>query len=199
MSNPAIIAAGGNPVFLDEVGVHLAERYERHYRIECPGSAAAAADLFQQFADDGVDVALVLTAQSALGTADAELLDLARRLHPQAKRALVVSPYAWLEPGGGADIRATMSLGRIDHFVVAPGPAPDEVFHEAISSFLLEWARERLLVPHTVNLVGEDWSGAPTSCVRCSRPARCRTASAWPIPISGRELLALAGPTPGCR
>ena len=89
---------------------------------------------------------------------------------------------------------AAMALGRIDHFVVEPGPAPDEVFHESISSFLLEWARERLLVPHTVNLVGEEWSGRAYELravfEACAVPHRFSLADSE----RGRELIAQAGP-----
>ena len=52
-----------------------------------------------------------------------------------------------------------MALGRIDYYVPSPAGSPDEVFHEAVSSFLLEWARDRSLVPQTVHIVGETWSG----------------------------------------
>ena len=52
-----------------------------------------------------------------------------------------------------------MALGRIDYYVTQPAGSADEVFHQAISSFLLEWATERRSVPHTVHIVGESWSG----------------------------------------
>ena len=52
-----------------------------------------------------------------------------------------------------------MALGQIDYYVPRPAGSPDEVFHQAISSFLLEWATERRMVPHTVHIVGESWSG----------------------------------------
>ena len=52
-----------------------------------------------------------------------------------------------------------MALGRIDYYVARPAGSLDEVFHEAVSSFLLEWATERRIVPQTVHIVGEAWSG----------------------------------------
>src|SRR6185503_14367199 len=75
-----------------------------------------------------------------------------------AKRALLVSLNAWLDRERAEAIRRAMALGRADHFVPEPGPPPDEVFHEAIASFLLEWAREQRLVPNTVQIVGDQWS-----------------------------------------
>jgi len=45
--------------------------------------------------------------------------------------------------------------GGADYYVARPAGSPDEVFHEAVSSFLLEWATERRIVPHTVHIVGD--------------------------------------------
>jgi len=87
-----------------------------------------------------------------------------------------------------------MALGRIDHYVLRPVASPDEVFHEAVSDFLLEWARERRLVPQTVHIVGQEWSGRAYELrevfTRCAVPhAFCLAES-----DEGRELLRKAGP-----
>ena len=66
---------------------------------------------------------------------------------------------AWADPPTAEAILDSMALGRIDYYVPRPAASPDEVFHQAISSFLLEWATERRMVPHTVHIVGEAWSG----------------------------------------
>jgi thioredoxin reductase (NADPH) len=52
-----------------------------------------------------------------------------------------------------------MALGRIDYYVLRPAASPDEVFHQAISSFLLEWTKARRVAPHTIRVVGDAWSG----------------------------------------
>ena len=100
----------------------------------------------------------MLAGHSLSGTTG-ELLEHVRRLHPHAKRALLVSANAWTDEPTAEVIRASMALGRADHYVLRPAASPDEVFHEAVSDFLLEWARERRLVPQTVHIVGETWSG----------------------------------------
>ncbi len=87
-----------------------------------------------------------------------------------------------------------MALGRIDYYVPRPAGSLDEVFHEAVSSFLLEWARDRRVVPQTVHIVGETWSGRAYELrevfEQCAAPhAFCLAASE-----KGRELLARAGP-----
>jgi thioredoxin reductase (NADPH) len=106
---------------------------------------------------------------------------------------MLVSTSAWTDPGTAEAIRASMARGRVDHFLLEPGPPPDEVFHEAVQSFLLEWARERRLVPQTVHIVGEEWSGRAgelrSVLEECAAPhAFCLADS-----DKGRELLARAG------
>jgi thioredoxin reductase (NADPH) len=52
-----------------------------------------------------------------------------------------------------------MAHGRIDYYVLRPSTTPDEVFHQAVSSFLLEWSHSQRTAPHTIHVVGESWSG----------------------------------------
>src|SRR5262249_25180878 len=72
--------------------------------------------------------------------------------------------------------------------------SPDEVFHEAVSDFLLEWARERLLVPQTVHIVGESWAGRAYELRDVF--ARCAVPHGFCLADSdeGREFVAKAGP-----
>jgi thioredoxin reductase (NADPH) len=86
-----------------------------------------------------------------------------------------------------------MAMGRIDHYVLSPTGSPDEVFHEAVSSFLLEWARDRRSVPQTVHIVGDEWSGRAyelrTVFEQCAVPHAFWLADS----DKGRELVAKAG------
>ena len=195
MALPVIIATGG-----DDAGAfahlqsHLAERYASHYRIETVRSPADAADLLDRLAADRSDVALVLAGPAALDGPDGGLFDHARRDHPQATRALLISPNVWTDPVEAATIRGAMGFGRVDHFLLEPGPPPDEVFHEGVASFLLEWARERRLVPRTVHIVGQEWAGRAYELravfENCAVPHRFSLADSE----QGREILARAGP-----
>ena len=86
-----------------------------------------------------------------------------------------------------------MALGRVDSYVEKPPATPDEVFHEAVSSFLLDWARDQRLVPQTIHIVGEEWSGRAYELrevfTQCSAPHSFCLADS----DEGRELLARAG------
>lgn len=159
MTSAAVVAVSRDAVVLDAVRRQLTERYAHDYRIECLGDPDDALALLETLADDGVDLALLLAAQSTVEATGTALLDAAHRLHPQAKRAMLVPAKAWTDARTAEAIRALTALGRVDHFLLEPGPSPDEVFHESVQSFLLEWARERRLVPQTVHVVGEEWSG----------------------------------------
>jgi len=144
---------------LTDVEMQLSQRYGRDYRVEGLGDPAEALELLTALAEEDTEVALVLVGESSADACDGKLFDHVRRLHPHAKRALLVSANAWMDDETANAIRASMALGRIDHYIFRPAASPDEVFHEAVSDFLLEWARERRLVPQTVHIVGEEWSG----------------------------------------
>ncbi|MFN8185623.1 MAG: FAD-dependent oxidoreductase [Gaiellales bacterium] len=193
MAPPVMLAVDDDPEALAAVERQLIERYGGHYRVEAVRDPAEAQRVLERLGAEGADVALVLAGQSATDD-DGALLDRARRLHPQAKRAALVSPAAWADPATAATLRDELALGRVDHFVLVPGTAPDEVFHEAISTFLLEWARERRLVPQTVQVVGEEWSGRAYELraifETCSVPHSFYLADS----DKGRELIAQAGP-----
>ncbi|HSD02972.1 MAG TPA: FAD-dependent oxidoreductase [Gaiellales bacterium] len=194
MPPPVIVAVDEHADVLDRVEAQLVERYASRYRIECVRGGGEGARLLERLAAEAADVALVLAGRPAAWTTDEPVIDVARRLHPLAKRALLVSPSAWADPERAEAIRRAMALGRADHFVPEPGPPPDEVFHEAIGSFLLEWAREQRLVPHTVHVVGADWSGRASELRAVFE--KCAVPHAFCLADSdkGRELLAQAGP-----
>jgi thioredoxin reductase (NADPH) len=194
MALPVIVAVDEDPDVLEHVRAQLAERYATRYRIECVQGGGEGARLLERLADEDADVALVLAGRPAQWTTDEPVVDVARRLHPLAKRALLVSPNAWADAERAEAIRRAMAIGRADHFVPEPGPPPDEVFHEAIASFLLEWAREQRLVPHTVHIVGAEWSGRAYELRAVFE--KCAVPHAFCLADSdkGRKLLSQAGP-----
>lgn len=190
---PALVAVDEDPRVLEAVEAQLAGRYAADYRIECLRDPAEALQTLAVLRDSSVEVALVLVGQSVEASARDTLLDRVRQLHPHAKRVLVVAPSAWTDAAAARTIRAAIALGQVDHFVHNPAAGLDEVFHEAVSDFLLEWARERLLVPQTVHIVGETWAGRAYELrdvfARCSVPhSFCLADSA-----EGREFVEQAG------
>jgi thioredoxin reductase (NADPH) len=189
MALPVILAVDDDPSALGEVETQLDRRYGREYRVVGESDPDAALGTLTELRDAGEEVALVLA-----GTTGDELLEQARGLHPHAKRALLVAANAWVdEPTAGA-IRAAMALGHADYFVLRPATSRDEVFHEAVSDFLLEWSLERRTVPQTVHIVGEEWSGRAFELREVF--ARCAVPHAFCLADSeeGRRFVADAGP-----
>jgi thioredoxin reductase (NADPH) len=194
MDHPVLIAVDEDPDLLQEVETQLVHRYGRDYRVEALRDPDEALRTLTQLRDAGVAVALVLGGQSSSGATGEELFDHVRQLHPFAKRALLVAANTWTDEATAKAIRASMALGRIDYYVLRPAASPDEVFHEAVSDFLLEWARERRLVPQTVHIVGETWSGRAYELREVF--ANCSVPHAFCLADSdeGRRFVAGAGP-----
>lgn len=194
MALPVVLAVDEDQETLGILERQLIHRYSYDYRVECLVESGKALQRLTELADRGEDVALVLAANTDSVTASGGLLGRVRELHPHAKCALLVPSDVWTDTSSGNEIRALVALGRVHYYVVRPAGARDEVFHEAIASFFLEWATERRTVPHTIHIVGESWSGRAyelrETFERCAAPhAFCLADS-----DEGRELLAKAGP-----
>jgi thioredoxin reductase (NADPH) len=193
MVAPVLLAVDDDPAAAGDVERELRDRYARNYRVVCTRSPHEALTILTRLADAGEDVALVLAAQWLAGRTGSELLERVRQLHPHAKRGLLVPWGAWGHRPTAEAILDSMALGRIDYYVLRPAASPDELFHQSITSFLLEWTKARHIAPHTIHVVGQSWSGRAYELrdvlQRCVIPhAFCLAASS-----RGRELLAKAG------
>jgi thioredoxin reductase (NADPH) len=191
MPLPVLIAVDDDPDALREVETQLVQRYSHDYRIEPVADAGDAPRRLTELAETGEEVAAFF-ASASLSAADG-LFDLARRLHPHAKRVLLMSWGAWADERSIEALRASMGVGRIDYYLLRPAGSPDEVFHAAVSGFLLEWARDRRLIPQAVHIVGEEWSGRAYELREVF--ARCAAPHTFCLADSerGRELVARAG------
>ena len=142
-----------------DVERELRDRYARHYRVMCMLSPREVLVRLEELAAEGEQVALILAGQGLSGMPGSELLDQVRHLHPYAKRGLLLAWDSLGDRATGEAIFESIAHGWIDHYVVRPSEPSDEVFHQAISSLLLEWAEARRASPHTIHVVGESWSG----------------------------------------
>jgi thioredoxin reductase (NADPH) len=156
---PVLLAVEDDGLALGDIERELRDRYASSYRVLCTGSPEEALDELTSLAESGDEVALVLAAQWLPGTTGSELLERVGQLHPHAKRALLVPWRAWGDVPTAQAIFESMALGRIDYFVLKPASAPDEVFHQSVTTFLLDWSKARRFTPYTTRIVGESWSG----------------------------------------
>ena len=159
MSGPALIAVDDDAGALRDVERELRDRYARHYRIMCMRSSREALGCLKELAAARQEVALILAGPWLREMTGGELLDEARHLHPHAKRGLLIAWGGWGDRATGEAIFDSIAHGRIDHYVLRPSASPDELFHQAISSLLLEWAEAQRASPYTIHVVGESWSG----------------------------------------
>jgi thioredoxin reductase (NADPH) len=159
LSVPALVAVDEDARALREVERELVDRYSRSYRIVCVSSAEQAMVELELLADAGEDVALVLAAQWLSRTTGRELLANVRVLHPHAQRGLLIEWRSWGDGRTGEAILQAMADRQIDYYVIRPSRSPDELFHQSVSTFLLEWANARRVSPHTVRIIAEAWTG----------------------------------------
>ncbi len=156
---PVILAIDSDAEALGKVDATLRSRYAHDYRVECLRSPRDALARLEQLGAAHEAVALVLAGETLDGMTGSNLLETARRLHPHARRGLMIGWGDWGIPATGNAIYDSISNGRIDHYVVRPSEPPDELFHHEVSGWLLEWAESQRVSPYTVNIVGETWSG----------------------------------------
>jgi thioredoxin reductase (NADPH) len=190
MTGPVLLAVDDDAEARNAVEEELRERYSRDYTIMCEPSCAAALETLQRLRSDDVPVALVLAGQWLSGMTGGELLGRVHELHPHAKRGLLIEWGGWGDRPTGDAIHDAMAHGRIDYYVLRPSTRPDEVFHQAVSGFLLEWSHSQKIAPHTIHVVGRSWSGRAyeirDALERCAIPhAFCLADS-----DKGREVLA---------
>ena len=193
MGQPVLLAIDGDESLLGDIERELHDRYARHYQVVCVRSPAEARAHLADFAASGVEVALVLAGRSSAEVPASELLAEVRQVHPRAKRALLVAFGDWGQKAVGDEIFEGMADGRFDHYVLRPAESPDELFHQTISSMLLEWwdANRGPRRTRCTSWASRGRAG-PTSCVRRSSSARSCTTSASPTRTKGRALVAAA-------
>ena len=190
MALPVLLAVDDDPDALGAVETELLERYSRDYTVLCERSCDAALRTLERLRAEEQPVALVLSGQWLSGMTGGELLGRVHQLHPHAKRGLLIEWGGWGDRPTGEAIHDAMAHGRIDYYVLRPEGSPDEVFHQAVSGFLLEWSHSQKVAPHTIHVVGRSWSGRAyeirDALERCAIPhAFCLADS-----DRGREVLA---------
>ena len=133
-----LVVADDDPADRGRVEDELRRRYSADYVVRgC--STSDMEDVLEQARQDGDEVAVVLAA----GEAGAELLAGVRRLHPAARRGLLISWLGWTEGSLADTVLRAMARGWIDLYVIRPTREADEVFHRTIAELLQEAARLR--------------------------------------------------------
>ena len=140
-------------------------------------------------AEAGEDVAIVLAGQWLDGMTGSDLLDETRRLHPHAKRTLLIHWGQWGDPATGEAIfdaiaqRPHRSLRDPPHATARRAVPPRD------PGMLLEWAESQRQSPHTIHVIGQSWEGRAYELRQVL--GRCAMPHAFSLADSptGRELV----------
>jgi thioredoxin reductase (NADPH) len=154
MPDPVLLLID-DPRTHDRVEEELRKRYGADYQVVSAASVDEALSLLDRLHDEQRQISLVLADQWLPGVAGTELLARIRRLHPTAKRVLLV---AWGDRSSSEPILQATALGHIDAYAAKPLTTPDERFHRVITGLLDEWARSHLPGFEAVRVIGEEWA-----------------------------------------
>jgi thioredoxin reductase (NADPH) len=193
VSAPVLFVIDEDQSSLSEVERELVDRYARSYRVVCVSSAKDAMVELEALAAAGEDVALVLAAHSFGETTGIEVLGKVRDLHAHAQRGLMIEWGSWGDGRTAEVIFQAMARRQIEYYVIRPSQSPDELFHQSVSTFLLEWAHARRVSPHTVRIIGDSWTGRAQELKEVL--GRCAVPHAFLLADSpdGRALVAESG------
>jgi len=156
-ARPLIVAVDEHPDVLRALEREL-RRYKADYGVRVLSGGPDAMMELTRLARAGRGVALVLWGDCGYDIESTDALEHVRRLHPTAKRVLLVPWGAWADHSLSGVIRRSMARGRIDYYVLKPVRAPDELFHERVSNFLYEWNRALEGGSYAIRVTGESRS-----------------------------------------
>jgi thioredoxin reductase (NADPH) len=190
---PVLFAVDEDERALRDLERELVDRYSGSYRVVCVSSATEAMAELRGLEAAGEDVALVLAAQSLEGMTGSELLGRVRDLHAHAQRGLLIEWGSWGDGTTAEEIFQAVARRQMEYYVIRPSQSPDELFHQSVSTFLLEWANARRVSPHTVRVIGESWTGRAQELKEVL--GRCAVPHAFLLADSpdGRALVAESG------
>ena len=104
-------------------------------------------------------VAVVLVDETISDDGRSRIFAMARSLHPNARRALLVAWGAWAQAESAQRILRGIARGDISYYVLKPWTRRDEFFRRTIAEFLLEWSRADPGDLREVVVVAEQHSG----------------------------------------
>jgi thioredoxin reductase len=133
----------------------LSKRYGADYQIAACGLPAELALWMRDLRAAGLPVAMVIGGVGAQDPDGVEVLAAVRAIEPTALR---VAAVGWGDWDSVRSVFDAITVGKIDHWVIAPEQAPAEEFHRRITEFLREWSSQRGGGFEAVQVIGEQWS-----------------------------------------
>jgi thioredoxin reductase (NADPH) len=138
---PLLLAVNVDARQLDRIERELQRAFGGDFRVRGERSTQDAVRELRGADDRGDPVAVVLVDAGFPDAERVEVLSLARRLHPDARRALLVEWGAWADRAAASAILHSIAVGLISYYVLKPWIDRDELFHRTVAEFVQEWSR----------------------------------------------------------
>jgi thioredoxin reductase (NADPH) len=138
---PLLLAVDLDPAKLDRIESELQRSFGSDFRVRGELAADDAVRLLDTAHAAGQQVAVVLVDHLLPEPERARVLARARKLHPDASRALLIEWGAWVHRSAASAILTSMAVGDIEYYVLKPWIGRDELFHRTVAEFVQEWSR----------------------------------------------------------
>jgi thioredoxin reductase (NADPH) len=152
MAKPIIVTVDDEPQVLNAIERDLRRHYRGEYRIVKANTGAEALEAIKKFKQRGVPVALFLADQRMPTMSGTEFLDEARKLYPDARKALLTA-YADTE----AAIASINSIG-LDYYLMKPWDPPEQHLYPVLDDLLDDWQASVTLPYEGIRVAGTLWS-----------------------------------------
>jgi thioredoxin reductase (NADPH) len=151
-TKPVILAVDDDNEVLGAVERDLKQRYRQNYRVVAARSARLGMEVAEELQRRGTPIALFLADQRMPETTGTEFLAQVRKLHPDARRALLTA-YA----DSAAAIDAINSVG-LDYYLMKPWDPPEDRLYPVIDDLLADWSAKARPAFEGVRVIGSRWS-----------------------------------------
>jgi len=137
-ARPVLLIVDGDAGVVQALRDDLGRRFGEDFQVIGESSAAAGLAALRRMAEENQQVALLIADHGMSEMAGTEFLARAHKLHPLAKRVLLVErDYSAHSP-----IVQAMMLGQADYHLTKPWALEQDLYRE-ISGFLAEWAKDQ--------------------------------------------------------
>lgn len=149
---PVILTVDDDSEVLQAIARDLRHGFGEQFRVIRADSGERALDILRQLRLANESVALMLVDQRMPGLTGVEFLIEAKRLYPDAKKALLTG-YAETD----AAIRAINEI-RLDHYLVKPWDPPEERLFPVVDDMLDDWSAAHPPEFKGIRVIGHRWS-----------------------------------------
>lgn len=149
---PVILTVDDDSEVLQAIARDMRHGFGEQFRVIRADSGERALDILRQLRLANESVALMLVDQRMPGLTGVEFLVEAKRLYPDAKKALLTG-YAETD----AAIRAINEI-RLDHYLVKPWDPPEERLFPVVDDMLDDWSAAHPPEFKGIRVIGHRWS-----------------------------------------